>query len=147
MVLSGVAMVIYDSRIIHNGLKKIRNKFRRHQEQQIELGTDVFPGQTQGIQRVDNPESETSASGVSRRPTDDGDNGSEANPTQETPQIRPETVMVPYSIAVGLLIFAFFVLSFIIVMVLRGVLNDAPLLFRFFANIYLAGKSPFSYED
>jgi len=35
--------------------------------------------------------------------------------------------------------FALFVLSFIVIMVLRGVLTNAPILFRFFTTIYLVG--------
>ena len=144
MVLSGITMVIYDSRIVHSGLKKIRNKFQRNQEHQIELGTDGTPRISQDIQRVDNPETETSASGVSRRQTNDESGEVEADLDQETAQTTHENVMVPYSIAVGLLIFAFFVVSFIVIMVVRGVLTEAPPLFRFFANIYLAGKTPCS---
>jgi hypothetical protein len=142
MVLSGIAMVVFDSRVIHNGLKKIRNKFRRNQEQQLELGPDSSQVISQGIQRVDNPEVETSASGVNQRQATDDAGGSEADSNQTVPRVRAENVIVPYSIKVGLLIFAVFLVIFVVIMVLRGVLTDAPLLFRFFANIYLAGMPP-----
>jgi hypothetical protein len=139
MVLSGIAMVVFDSRVIHNALKKIRNKFRRNQEQQLELGPDSSQVISQDIQRVDNPEVETSASGVNQRQATDDAGGSEADSNQTVPRVRAENVIVPYSIKVGLLIFAVFLVIFVVIMVLRGVLTDAPLLFRFFANIYLAG--------
>lgn len=90
---------------------------------------------------MDNPENETSASGVSQQGSIDSEEN-EANTDRRTLQQRSENVMVPYSAKVGLLIFALFVLSFIVIMVLRGVLTNAPTLFRFFTNIYLAGMFP-----
>jgi hypothetical protein len=50
-------------------------------------------------------------------------------------------ISLPYSIRTGLFIFAFFVCTFVSVMVTRGVIHDLPLLYQFFANILLAGIS------
>jgi len=146
MVLSGIAMVIFDSRVVHNCLKAVKNKFRRNREQQPELGHNLSQVAPQDIQRVDNPKIETSATGVSQRQPLDAAEDSEVDTSQTIPVVRSENLIVPYSIKVGLLVFALFVVSFIVIMVLRGTLTDAPALFRFFANIYLAGRSPLSHN-
>jgi hypothetical protein len=150
MVLSGLAMVIFDSRIVHRALSKIQKKFRRnHPEQQIELGENSRTEPTQtadtspNVVRVDNGDNTNTASGVSERPT--SRSGSEGDSSDNpTPALRSQENVSLYSVKVGLLLFGLFIISFIIIMVLRGVLSDAPVLFRFFANIYLAGIFPFS---
>jgi len=67
----------------------------------------------------------------------------ETNPDSQAAAatVSAEDVVVPYSIWTGLIIFSFFIISFIVIMVLRGVLHGAPLLLKFFANMYLAGFS------
>jgi hypothetical protein len=145
MVLSGLAMVIFDSRIVHRAFTKIQKKVRRNrQEPQIELGensqteptktTDISPN----VVPVDNGGNANTASGVSERPISrSGSEGvSSENPA---PALRSQENVSLYSVKVGLLLLGLFIISFIIIMVLRGVLRDAPVLFRFFANIYLAG--------
>jgi hypothetical protein len=128
----------------------IRRKLRRnHPEQQIELGenpeAETSPSADTQLDavRVDIQANTNSASGVIQRPLSSsgsaGDPQSEATPAAV---VRSQENASLYSVKVGLLLFGFFIVSFIVIMVLRGVLNDAPILFRFFANIYLAGKAP-----
>lgn len=87
---------------------------------------DVDEQQQQGVKNrnvpVLSPESETTA-------------------PVEMPSASPpsQEIRLAYSIRTGLCIFAFFLATFITVMVVRGVIPDLPPLFRFFANIYLAG--------
>jgi hypothetical protein len=45
---------------------------------------------------------------------------------EPSPRVSAEHVIVPYSIWTGLVIVLFFLISFIIIMVLRGVLQNAP---------------------
>lgn len=147
MVLSGIAMAIFDSRIIHRWLRKIKNMVRKSQRQEnVELGEDVNPpevhsrpdetqAEPQPI-KVDS-KSETSVPIGNRRPQGHQENVTEPS----TPRVRAEDVMIPYSILTGLIIFATFIISFIVVMVVRGVVQNAPVLFQFFANMYLAGIS------
>lgn len=145
MVLSGLAMVIFDSRIVHKAFSKIQKMFRRNrQEPQIELGenSQTEPAQTATASPnavlVDNEGNKNIASGVSERPTSRTGPESESS-DNPTPLLRSQENVSLYSVKVGLLLLGLFIISFIIIMVLRGVLSDAPVLFRFFANIYLAG--------
>jgi hypothetical protein len=151
MVLSGLVMVIFDSRIVHRVCAKIWKRLRRnHQEQQIELGenpqaetspsADIQPD----VVRVDNQGNTNSASGVIQRPVSRSSSAGDPRSDDTTPVVRSQENVALYSVKVGLLLFGFFIVSFIVIMVLRGVLIDAPILFRFFANIYLAGKASHS---
>ena len=59
--------------------------------------------------------------------------------SEDTEISTQNEVMIPYSVQTGLLVFCVFVISFVVIMVIRGVVVDVPRLFKFFANIYLAG--------
>lgn len=59
--------------------------------------------------------------------------------TEDEPRIIPEGLRLNMSWKVGVCVIASFFISFAIVMVLRGVLPYRPLLYRLFANMYLAG--------
>lgn len=62
------------------------------------------------------------------------------NSTRESePRIIPQGRRLDFSWKSGAAIIATFSLSFVIVMVLRGVLPRPPLLYKLFANLYLAG--------
>src|SRR5271170_6668744 len=72
MVLSGVAMVIFDSRIVHRYLRKMQDRVRRGQrEPQLELGNQIPPQESTSqdeqpeILSVDPNGTNASASGVS----------------------------------------------------------------------------------
>ena len=150
MVLSGIAMAIFDSRIIHRWLRKIKVKFQRVQRQEsVELGENTNPHETdvQPAEPTETPSDpkpipvdsndESSTSIGNRRQQDRQEN----IPEPPAPRVRADDVMIPYSILIGLIIFAVFIISFVVVMVIRGVVHDAPNLFVFFANMYLAGIS------
>ena len=152
MVLSGIALVIYDSRIIHRWLRKLKNQFRKKQrEQQVEIGDnsnpqgDVNPRELQLTEpeptpiRVDSDGDGNFAAEVRQEQPIEQDDTSAENPART---VRSEEVKVPYSITTGLVIFVLFLVSFIVIMVTRGVVHDLPIVFRFFANMYLAGISP-----
>ena len=47
--------------------------------------------------------------------------------------------VIPYKVSTGLLVFAFFLVSFVTIVAIRGVIKDLPALFKFFSNVYLAG--------
>jgi hypothetical protein len=158
MVVSGIAMVIYDSRVVQRNFTRIRNRVRRNrQEAQIELADIDSPPQEASYQenepeslqvpesvRVDRDADATPATGV---------NPPQASRTEQTKvksaaplrgtahPIRAEDVKVPYSIRVGIFLFCFFLVSFIVIMVVRGAVETLPSDFLFFANIYLAGTS------
>jgi len=158
MVLSGIAMLIYDSRIVQRYFTKIKNRFHRNRhEPQIELGTidstpeettpqDSEPGTVQAPEsmRVDPASDANPATGVNSpqasriEPAKVESETSSRSPTQP---VRADEVALPYSISVGLCLFCFFLISFIVIMVVRGVVDNLPSDFRFFANIYLAGAT------
>jgi hypothetical protein len=156
MVLSGISMVIYDSRIVQRYFAKIKNKlWRRRYQSQIELG-DISPPADSRAQETE-PESLHVPENVRVDPDENIQTAKEIGPLQSTRTeqakvealtvarspthaIRAEDVRAPYSIWVGLILLCFFLVSFIAIMVVRGVVTDLPLDFRFFANIYLAGS-------
>ncbi|CAK7205966.1 hypothetical protein SEUCBS139899_008746 [Sporothrix eucalyptigena] len=55
------------------------------------------------------------------------------------PRVIPSERRINISWQFGLFIIALFLISFVVVMVLRGVLPSKPLLYSLFANMYLAG--------
>jgi hypothetical protein len=146
MVLSGIAMVIFDSRIIQKHIRKLRDMFRRsNQEPQIELGTGshsqepTSPEELPKTLSVNPEETSVSASGISSRQAPHTNVQIDEQPIDTTRTPTDQDVKLPYSLRVGLIILGLFLISFIVIMVIRGVLKDLPTLFRFFANIYLAG--------
>jgi chromate transport protein ChrA len=64
---------------------------------------------------------------------------SEAEAEAEAARIIPESRRINVSWQAGTAIIIGFLISFIIIMVLRGTLTPPPLLYRLFANLYLAG--------
>ena len=153
-------MVIYDSRIVHRIFTRIRNRVLPNRtETQVELGGIGSPAQDPGSgerqpESLQVPESvcigqdpdANPASGVhplqSSHTEQKNSEPDIPSPTRE-PTIRAEDVKLLYSIWVGVFLFCFFLVSFIVIMVVRGVVDSLPAKFRFFANIYLAGLSSF----
>jgi len=142
MVGCGIAMVIFDSRRIHKAIRKLRGALRRHHPPPSPIDTELEtrPGE-QGIQPIDEEaiEADSRASGIS--PMQIHRSSQSQEPTSTTPLSTPAShaIKIPYSIVVGVIILALFVTVFVVIMVLRSVLTSAPTLFRFFANILLAG--------
>jgi len=158
MVVSGIAMVIYDSRVVQRNFTRIRNRFRRtSQEPQIELGAFGSPPEGPSSQesgpeslqvpetvRVDPDAEANPATGVHpphTSPAKQAKADPEAHLRGTAQAVRAEEAKLPYSLWVGLFLLCFFLVSFIAIMVVRGVVDSLPLDFRFFANIYLAGTS------
>lgn len=142
MVFSGIAMLIFDSRIIQRNGKKIWNKLRRRHERPVELeenSRSTEPETDQSPVRID--DHEQPQQGVKNRQVQVSSPDNETPVPVEAPPPSPpsQDIRLAYSIRTGLFIFAFFLATFITVMVIRGVILDLPPLFRFFANIYLAG--------
>ena len=150
MVISGIAMVVYDSHIVHKAIRILKNRFRRTPpEEQLELGRpgsankaapSPGPAEQERKSIANDPGSnDVSPSGVDRpRPDPSTINTSENSPAE----VRSDQIMVHYSIWIGIAILVFFLASFTAVMVVKGVLHDPPQLFRFFANMLLAGSLP-----
>lgn len=148
MIISGIAMVIFDSRIIHKWIRKIKTRFRRNQqEENIELGQDAIP--TEASPKTEEPESDpkpiridtdNNETSLSRR-NQQASSQQDSNVDNSASRVRAEEVKMPYSIMTGVSIFLIFVTSFIVIMVIRGVIHNAPIAYKFFANMFLAGTS------
>ncbi|EGR48612.1 uncharacterized protein TRIREDRAFT_77969 [Trichoderma reesei QM6a] len=150
MFLCGVAAVVHDYRWLHRPIKAIvallnwRKKVTTAvEEEAVNAGTDVqlraFMGKepVQEVQR-------SSFAGPSRAAVLDPDNSeSEERPlgagAESEPRVIPREYRLNFSWKVGTAIIAGFFATFIAVMVLRSALPDPPLLYRLFANLYLAG--------
>ena len=96
MVLSGLVMVIFDSRIVHKAWAKIRRKLRRNHPEQIELGenpqAETSPSaDTQlDVVRVDSQSNTNSASGVIQRPLSSSGSVGDARSDDATPVVRSQ---------------------------------------------------------
>ena len=155
MVSSGVALVVYDSRLIPRCLRKIRNQFcgPPRPEQNVELGGSTNQGdpsldsQTEDASIHENAipvdsNNEIVSSLRNRQPRQQQITDTSPDSEQQpAPRVRAEDVMIPYSIRTGLVVFFLFVLSFVVTMVVQGVVRNSPILFQFYANMYLAGSS------
>ncbi|KAL7819226.1 chromate transporter domain-containing protein [Trichoderma aethiopicum] len=154
MFLCGVAAVVHDYRWLHKPIKATvallswrKKQAAAVEEEAANPGTDVqlrvFKGKepAQEVQR-------SSSAGPSRAPTADPvpdqlafNSESEERPfgAESEPRVIPREYRLNFSWKVGTAIIAGFFATFIAVMVLRSVLPEPPLLYRLFANLYLAG--------
>ena len=139
MAIAGISTIILDFRILHKPIIKISNLLR-------------------GIHGVDEPiEMNALERELARPPTENAPSHStpataqgerselpvSVDQTTEEgrlePRVIPEERKIKMSWQFGAVIIAGFFVTFIIIMVLRGTLRHPPLLFNFFANMYLAG--------
>ena len=133
MALTGCVTVVYDYRWIHRLVALIVNntplKFwgrRRHRDvQEVELET--VAATTTESRAVENAQR--------RGPRVEESLGN----TDIDERIIPRNLRLNISWQVGVAIISSFFLVFIVSMVLRGTLKDPPLLYRLFANMFLAG--------
>jgi len=147
MAVAGLVTVVYDYRWLHGPVKKVVGVFKKEKN---------VPREEEGIDmdtcdnRRDAQAATSSTTRVSRNsgdaqgpPTPPPERADEEPATaaaaEEEPRIIPPERRLSNSWKVGLGIVVAFLLSFVAVMVLRGVLSYRPLLFRLFANMYLAG--------
>src|SRR5947207_5559673 len=133
MVLSGTAMLIFDSRLIQRNGKKLWNKLRRRHasERPVELEANprsTEPETDQSTVRIDVHEEQQQQSGVKNRQVQVPSTDNETPAPVESPPPSPpsQEIRLTYSIRTGLFIFVFFLATFITVMVIRGVVPDLP---------------------
>jgi chromate transport protein ChrA len=149
MFVAGCVTVIHDYRWLHAPVKTFTGMFKRNTER---TATEE--------EQVDLPEMRKESGGRVRRPPGDshpeGSQQAEARAADgiaheenegrtdtsapaEEPRVVPHEHRLNFSWKVGALVIASFLGSFVVIMVLRGVLRSPPLLYRLFANMYLAG--------
>lgn len=147
MAVAGVATVVYDFRWVHRLLKKM-GVGRKRREEEVEEGVELPTRERRDgeeDQVVAGPSTE-----VQERPTSRKSNASARDQqavteepstvsTEDEPRVIPAERRINMSWKFGLGIIVAFLLSFAIIMVLRGTLPEKPLLYSLFANMYLAG--------
>ncbi|KAK3945430.1 chromate transporter [Diplogelasinospora grovesii] len=157
MMIAGVVAVIHDFKWLHGPVKAVANlptKVRGggHQrrgpseEDGVEM-TATSEGQLQREQAEQaeqdarsTTKSTTTGDARQRLPVTNTDTiPNEETSTAEEARTVPTERRLNISWQFGLLLIGLFLVSFIVVMVLRGVLPVKPLLYRLFANMYLAG--------
>lgn len=134
MGVAGVATVVYDFKWIQRGVRKLKG-LRRREREGVEEGVELPTREEEGGERVLNQ---------GQRPTSRGTHATHEeslaqDSTEDTARVIPAQRRLNMSWKTGLLIIVLFLLSFTIIMVLRGTLPSKPLLYRLFANMYLAG--------
>lgn len=125
MFASGCAAVAYDYRWLHRPIRAVKGLVARM------ISTPTEGENTAGDES--GPSRDRNNSGITL-------NDQDRYGTRESePRVVPHEYRLNFSWKSGTAIIAAFFVTFIIVMVLRGVLPDPPLLYKLFANLYLAG--------
>ncbi|KAL7934900.1 chromate transporter domain-containing protein [Trichoderma chlorosporum] len=152
MFLSGVAAVVHDYRWLHKPVKAAVAllNWRKRERAVVEeaamnpsasIELDAFNGK-QPVQAVHRPSSAGPSSGAALSDhvrDEDRQSAQRSSGADTEPRVIPQEYRLNFSWKVGAAIIASFFATFIAVMVLRSVLHDPPLLYRLFANLYLAG--------
>jgi chromate transport protein ChrA len=126
MFATGCSTVIYDYRWLHRPIKAIFKLLRSIRPTHFSEGREIGRDES-------GPALESNNSSVAL------DDQSRYSARESEPRTIPSDRRLDFSWKSGVAIIATFSLSFIIVMVLRGVLPRPPLLYKLFANLYLAG--------
>ncbi|EGU76101.1 hypothetical protein FOXB_13398 [Fusarium oxysporum f. sp. conglutinans Fo5176] len=125
IVAGGCCIVIYDYRWLHRPVRAVKNTILRAGRGR--------PTGNENIQGAENGTGNVNSSIVALR---------EQESTEQRdgePRVVPQEYRLNFSWKSGTAIIAVFLVSFIVVIVLRATLTDAPLLYKLFANLYLAG--------
>ena len=166
MFLAGAVTVVWDFRWLHPVGTKFSRIVRRrdgstNQTDEIEMNSDLARPREQEQDHVGDPrkdvpvQASTSSGPRSVRPTSSSSKSLprsvlpvaeddtmrpplEANERQD-PRVVPPDRELNISWQFGLVLIVGFLVTFVAIMVLRGVLKHPPLLFSLFANLYLAG--------
>ena len=151
VVGSGVATVLFDYRVFHPAAKavaglveRIRGSKQREDVVREEEGVEMENRQQQQQQQPPStsdtrtPDAQLAEEEQQQQQQQQQQASSSAS-AEDEPRVIPRDRQLNMSWKTGLAVVATFLVSFAVVMVLRGVLTDAPLLYRLFANMYLAG--------
>ncbi|KAH8670749.1 chromate transporter-domain-containing protein [Ilyonectria robusta] len=148
MFLAGIVAIVHDFRWLHGPVKAVVNTLRN-------------PGKRRRAPEEENielpPQQETSHENTSTRRANQTEGqqgqGKDENTAQPTlplterappsaegePRVVPPERNLNFSWEFGLGLIVFFLITFVVIMVLRSLLPIKSLLFSFFANMYLAG--------
>ncbi|KAK4170328.1 chromate transporter-domain-containing protein [Cladorrhinum sp. PSN259] len=162
MFAAGVISVVFDERWAHGPVRWVRGLVKREKKQKGREGR-VEGGETQQTEgeEVELPEIEPQTNeatdggqeSISKAPRNrgvvDGKERKEAEfgtaddvaEEEDDDQVRtvPASHALPLTWKSGLVIILLFLVSFVAVMVTRGVVKPLPILYSLFSNLYLAG--------
>jgi chromate transport protein ChrA len=125
MFAAGCSTVVYDHRWLHRPARVILKLIKG-------MGRSASSG-------VGNSRDESGSALESNNPGGTPDDQLRSSARESEPRTIPHDRRLNFSWKSGAAIIATFSLSFVIVMVLRGVLPQPPLLYKLFSNLYLAG--------
>ncbi|KAI0405099.1 chromate transporter-domain-containing protein [Xylaria palmicola] len=138
LVLAGAATVVFDARWLHPPVWCVADRVRRRRR--VREAEEAF--QTGDISQPE-PVAEPAAQDRPRGASPGAERVSVSHDSErdgrEEPRIVPASRQFKISWKLGLVIISLFIVSFITVIVLRATPGYRPLLFRLFANLYLAG--------
>jgi chromate transport protein ChrA len=158
MFLAGCTTVVFDYRVLHGPVKRAVGMVKRNNrvdgaERGVELGE--IPPQTrpngQNVNEVDEPVAPAAAAVSLPAPVHSHHSSKRASlsdlPVSEphgddertAPRVVPEERKLNITWQRGTIIIGLFLVSFVVIMVLRGVLQNPSRLYSLFANMYLAG--------
>ncbi|KAM0197324.1 hypothetical protein ACHAPA_004042 [Fusarium lateritium] len=126
IVAGGLCAIVYDYRWLHRPVRAVRNALRG-----LRRGTSTEGGNAQTAENGTGADAGDSDVALREQ------NASETR--DDEPRVVPQEYRLNFSWKSGTAIIATFLLTFIVVVVLRATLTDAPLLYKLFANLYLAG--------
>lgn len=132
MFLAGLAAVAHDLRWFNGPVKRIAAAFRREARHSSEDTVEMQIQQETAARHGDGSQ-QSRESGTLPVTAQD------TSTAEEEPRVVPQERRLSIGWKFGLSIIVLFLISFVVVMVLRGTLPNKPLLYRLFANMYLAG--------
>ncbi|RYP36316.1 hypothetical protein DL767_003469 [Monosporascus sp. MG133] len=157
IVIGGIITVIHDFRWLHGPVKAVRNAVMRKKQRPAETEETIdLPRRSPSVDasaqkdvRGDGNRSagpstssapaEGAKSGLPTSEREAAESGTAAATAAEEPRLVPPERRLNFSWKFGLAIICGFLVSFIVIMILRGVLPNKGLLYSLFANMYLAG--------
>jgi len=139
MLLAGLAAVVHDYRWVHGPVERVASLFNRNMRPSKEAErVDIIERGVQGSKESEAQGASTADHTPPSPPPETTDDTQTAAAADE-PRVDPPAQSFHMSWKLGLGIIISFLASFVAVMILRGVLPQTPLLYRLFANMYLAG--------
>ncbi|KAK0636049.1 chromate transporter-domain-containing protein [Bombardia bombarda] len=154
MVISGIATLVFDYRWLHRpvaALARFPDRLRRRRDPPSSVTpggtTEIDAATTSSAQPNDvemhtvRPRSEVRSELPVTEQEGNAPGTSSRSTAENEPRIIPREMRLDFSWKTGTIIITLFFLTFIVAMVVRSVLPDPgpPLLYRLFANMYLAG--------
>jgi len=139
---SGVATLVYDLRWLHKPVRAVIRPFARFSRKSRRTSSADAQGSSEEALGTGGatPHQQQPSAGGSRhsgQETPKSDSGAEQQ-TEDEPRVVPRERKLDFSWKTGTVIIAAFFATFITAMVVRSVISP-PLLYRLFANMYLAG--------